>query len=150
MWSKLFQALWKTFQIEFDGILRDMAAHKQLIESQVAVTNLKESLKTQLLVQATLDGQRQEEKLRSEEEKCRRRGYVYKWLAAANFEADQEAHLSIRQAYPGTGKWLLKDPRFSSWFNSLSCDTHLLWLTGIPGAGRLSRISRYAKLIFCR
>jgi hypothetical protein len=39
-----------------------------------------------------------------------------------------------------TGKWIVSDPQFKSWLdgNSNEPTQRLLWLTGIPGSGRLS------------
>ncbi|KAH8691089.1 hypothetical protein GQ44DRAFT_636325, partial [Phaeosphaeriaceae sp. PMI808] len=37
---------------------------------------------------------------------------------------------------PGTGDWLLGNERFSSWFNPYPRTAPLLWLSGIPGAGK--------------
>jgi hypothetical protein len=128
VWQQLFQALWKTFEFEFDAILRNMREHMMLIQSQATITQFTEVLKTQEVALHVLETQK-------ENEIHRRRDVVRNWLAAANCEADQETYASIRRKHPGTGHWLLRNDRFSSWFDPMYCVTHLLWLNGIPGAG---------------
>lgn len=36
----------------------------------------------------------------------------------------------------GTGKWLFRDQSFKNWLDPTAGSTQILWLKGIPGAGR--------------
>ena len=36
----------------------------------------------------------------------------------------------------GTGKWLLRDSTFTKWLDVTDVSTKIIWLQGIPGAGR--------------
>ncbi|KAJ7444312.1 ankyrin repeat-containing domain protein [Mycena latifolia] len=69
----------------------------------------------------------------SEQVDSEERTNIIKWLAPPplNFFLRQAAVSSARQ--PGTGEWLLADPRFQKW-KSGSGET--LWCHGIPGAGK--------------
>ncbi|KAK5631041.1 hypothetical protein RRF57_006756 [Xylaria bambusicola] len=49
--------------------------------------------------------------------------------------------------YPDTGAWLLQDTMFKKWAGSFSQDSRILWLQGIPGAGK-SVSNVYCDLIF--
>lgn len=42
------------------------------------------------------------------------------------------------QTYEGTGKWLLEDAAFARWIDISDSSSRVLWLQGIPGAGRFS------------
>jgi hypothetical protein len=129
VWQQLFQALWKTFEFEFGAILRNMREHMTLIQSQATITQFTEVLRLQETAKLAIESQK-------EAEAHRRRDVVRQWLSAANCEADQETFAGMRQNYPDTGRWLLRNNRFNSWFDSMYCLTHLLWLNGIPGAGQ--------------
>ncbi|EUC34823.1 hypothetical protein COCCADRAFT_92467 [Bipolaris zeicola 26-R-13] len=129
MWQQLFQALWKSFDTEFAAILRDLREHMALIESQATVAQFSEILATRTLIELQFDRDR-------ENEVRKRRMVVHQWLAAANCGADQEAYAKVRQEHAGTGKWLLQENRFCSWFDPILCSTHMLWMNGIPGAGK--------------
>lgn len=131
MWKQLFHAVWKSFNTEFQAILRNLREHRSLIESQASLTQFAEILRTRELADIALDKS-------NEVEKCRRRETVYQWLSPAKSEVDQETYMKIRQEYPDTGHWLLKVNRFHSWFDPVFCSTQLLWLNGIPGAGQYS------------
>ena len=125
MWQQFFQALWKSFDAEFAAILRNLREHLVLIEAQATVAQFAEIIATRSLVELGINSQR-------EDEMRRRRVIVHQWLAAANYGADQETYVKIRQ---GTGQWLLQKNRFRSWFDPDFCSTHMLWMNGIPGAG---------------
>ncbi|KAF2848794.1 hypothetical protein T440DRAFT_490948 [Plenodomus tracheiphilus IPT5] len=127
MWRKIFRALWKSFDADFSAILRNLREHMTLIESQATLAQFNEVCQTREVTNRILESQKTSDTLRRREE-------VYRWLSAANCEADQETYTRIRQDYQGTTKWLAQKNRFRSWFDPQFCSTHLLWLNGIPGA----------------
>ena len=128
MWQQFFKALWKSFDAEFAAILRNLREHIGLIEAQATIAQFAEILATRASVELGFDRQR-------EDETCRRRVIVHQWLAAANYGADQETYVKVRQGYTSTGHWLLQKDRFRSWFDPNFWVTRLLWMNGIPGAG---------------
>ncbi|KAI8934776.1 hypothetical protein NX059_008463 [Plenodomus lindquistii] len=129
MWRKIFRALWKSFDADFSAILRNLRGHMKLIETQATLAQFNEVCQLRDDADKALEAQKVCESLR-------RRDEVYRWLAAANCEADQETYSKIRQDFQGSAKWLLQKIRFRSWFDPQFCSTHLLWLNGIPGAGK--------------
>jgi Cdc6-like AAA superfamily ATPase len=42
----------------------------------------------------------------------------------------------LKQSYPGTSDWLMKSKVFKHWLDISNRSTSLLWLKGIPGAGK--------------
>jgi len=114
-----------------------MREHMILIQSQATITQFTEVLRTQEVAKAALKNQ-------EEAELHRRREVVRQWLSAANCEADQETFANMRKKYPGTGHWLFTHNKFSSWYDPMYCLTHMLWLSGIPGAGRSNSMHGYA------
>lgn len=55
------------------------------------------------------------------------------WLQGADFEDD---HDTLRRAQiPGTGRWLFDNAQFKKWFDPISSYS-LLWMNGLPGAGK--------------
>ena len=65
-----------------------------------------------------------------------RREIVNAWLRPFSSESQQKTHLNARSVCKDPGRWLLDDPRFQGWLNPDYCSNPLLWLNGIPGAGR--------------
>ncbi|KAF5593766.1 zinc finger C2H2-type integrase DNA-binding protein [Fusarium subglutinans] len=62
---------------------------------------------------------------------------VCHWLRAIDPAADQNVFCKIRAEYPGTGGWLLGNHLFDGWLDpKFAKIPPLLWLTGLPGAGK--------------
>ena len=70
----------------------------------------------------------------------RSRGIVMQWLSPFNSNAEQDRYREERSICKDPGRWLLNDVRFQQWFGVENHSAPLLWLSGIPGAGR--RMSR--------
>jgi hypothetical protein len=154
VWKQLFHAVWRTFNADFKRILGNLQEHRQLIESQVGIEDYTAIIATQKLTKNMLEKQKDEETMRRRED-------VRQWLAAAAYEVDHALFSKARRDHPSTGvstrtnedvklaatvahtisflgKWLLKMDTFQTWFTPEFCSNHLLWLTGIPGAGRFA------------
>ena len=65
----------------------------------------------------------------------RRLARVQQWLGAVDICARHESATDKR--FAGTGDWLLENHRFQRWFSPDQCVDPLLWLHGMPGAGKV-------------
>lgn len=65
-----------------------------------------------------------------------RRLDVVTWLCAVDPILDHEAAVNTRVMYPSSGKWLLQDNKIKSWLDHKNASSPLLWMNGIPGAGK--------------
>ncbi|KAF1995032.1 hypothetical protein P154DRAFT_548731 [Amniculicola lignicola CBS 123094] len=131
LWRQMFDATWKTHKSKFGGIFSNMSHHRGLIESQASIAHIEE-----IQQQRERDNDRLETQLLHEENQ--RFKAVYGWLNAANVDNDQYHFFQLRAEHPGTGRWLLDHPSFKDdWFNPQYPKVPpLLWLSGIPGAGK--------------
>ncbi|GKZ39023.1 hypothetical protein AbraIFM66950_011681 [Aspergillus brasiliensis] len=65
------------------------------------------------------------------------RDTVEHWLSALDVKAEHQIHQEKRKRVcKDPGRWLLSSPRFKTWANPDSRQNSLLWLSGIPGAGK--------------
>jgi hypothetical protein len=71
-----------------------------------------------------------------EVEKKNKRLVVLNWLSSADMRLDQEAYVSIQHEHPTTGRWVLENPTIKSWSDPANDLTPLVWINGIPGAGK--------------
>lgn len=65
----------------------------------------------------------------------RQHNEVRMWLSGFDNGDDHSRHRDAR-IHPASGHWLLTDHRFENWKSLDFCSTPLLWMTGIPGAGK--------------
>ena len=71
-----------------------------------------------------------------EAERKRQLILVMNWLSAADSILDQEAAASVRRDYPPTGRWILEDPKIKAWCEPSNSVVPIVWINGIPGAGK--------------
>jgi hypothetical protein len=110
VWQRVFQATWATYKTRFQPIVENLYRHKDLLEGRVTFTQL--------------------ETIISNGEKT-----LQAWLGNVDVETDHESIARVRNHSPEAGSWLLRHPLFQPWQDATS-DTLLLWINGIPGAGR--------------
>jgi hypothetical protein len=61
---------------------------------------------------------------------------VLNWLSAPVAALDQEAAAEVRREYPASGQWLLQDSKMTVWMDFNNSLVPMLWINGIPGAGK--------------
>ncbi|KAK0669911.1 hypothetical protein QBC41DRAFT_318787 [Cercophora samala] len=158
MWRQLFQATWKTYKSRFDDLISGIKRHRELIVSQANLLRIEASLddrrnmdqhfsqiagavnQASLSIQSSLDERKirdQQFKEMADAESNRKLRDLHGWLKATNVANDQHEFSRLRSEYPGTGSWILDNPKFKEWFET-PCQLipPVLWLNGIPGAGK--------------
>ncbi|KAI1358262.1 hypothetical protein F5Y08DRAFT_333252 [Xylaria arbuscula] len=119
----------KGFEGKIDDIKQNLSRHCYLVESRANLVEFQQIRDSQRYSDARLLELR-------DQGLSRRRESVLRWLSAASIEAVHEGHVHARSENPDAGLWLLNDPHFQKWFDPIFCSTPLLWLNGIPGAGK--------------
>jgi len=131
---QIFQETWPNYKIKFGPIIDNLKRHKQLVEGRITFTQL------ELVIE---NGQKALEELntqRRSNENIQHRA-VRCWLHSADVQVDQESASSVRSTNEKAGEWLIQHHLFQAWQDTNNKDP-LLWLTGIPGAGRFDRSER--------
>ncbi|KIX96919.1 uncharacterized protein Z520_07033 [Fonsecaea multimorphosa CBS 102226] len=143
-WRKLFRSAWSDFHAKFDGILRNLRQHRRLIESQFNLLQARqhEAHRIEVLKEiqkwgAKLDDARESLKRREESRRDEQRAAILEWLAAGRSTRDShERARKAREDYPHTGLWITQNEKVSSWLTDDIPKSSVLWMHGIPGAGK--------------
>lgn len=132
VWKRIFRAVWKDFSTRFDGILKSLARHKDLVECRASLTQYRRYQEDITGLKAKIDGL-----VKDEHNKKATR--VKEWLATgAQSIYDHERFLAEREPYPSTGRWILDHEIISDWMNAEVPASPIVWMTGMPGAGKPS------------
>ncbi|KAJ5373531.1 hypothetical protein N7517_005537 [Penicillium concentricum] len=130
LWKQLWHATWKTQKSRFSNIISGMARHRALIESQAGLSQIEDFQESRRV----MDGRHNVE---VQDEASRRSRTVFNWLKAPDVDGNQYNLTQTRAGHPGTGRWLLENQAFKDWFDpNYPKIPPLLWLNGIPGAGK--------------
>lgn len=128
-WKQLFRSAWKDFKTRFQHILDDLANHQALIERQASIIQIEEARTERAHV-------RNQFMIIEENAQKKRRLDVINWLSAVDSILDQEDSATVRHEYPSTGKWILHNVKIKSWMDPKNSMIPIMWINGIPGAGR--------------
>ncbi|KAI9858937.1 MAG: hypothetical protein M1813_007239 [Trichoglossum hirsutum] len=143
VWHQVFRSAWKDFGTRFKHILDSLRRHKELIQSQAHLLYFQQyqqdSQAALLHIQQYEQNRLQVlDKLGTLEETESEKKYiaVMEWISGANTKLDHESFRDIRHEYPGSGDWILKHEKIQNWKEADTPVSSILWLNGIPGAGK--------------
>lgn len=126
-WRRLFRSLWNTFNDKFGNILSDLDRHKELVDREASTTHIAEARA------ARQAAQKAEETTRAYREK-QNLLQIKIWLGPVDYDAFLA---KLRSPYSTiTGLWFVQENGVQEWLDKTDNSKRLLWLTGIPGAGK--------------
>ncbi|KAF8244056.1 hypothetical protein K440DRAFT_605468 [Wilcoxina mikolae CBS 423.85] len=125
-WRALFEVLWPRYEEIFTAIHRNIEKHKGLIDRQVNMLTIKEAR------QESQEALKRYQEERDFRELCKLEKNI------SHFDYTPRLY-DIQSRYcADTGKWIFTDSRFRAWLDAGSNEAkeRLLWLAGVPGAGK--------------
>ncbi|OBR15108.1 Zinc finger protein [Colletotrichum higginsianum IMI 349063] len=136
----LFHATWKTFDSRFGPILQSLQSRRELLESE----KLSASLDHIHNVRQRIDNLYQDQ-IRAVDDKVRekhrsRMTLIKEKLRAPEYYLDQEVAAGKREGL-NTGRWLFEESQYTSWSDHTVSAHSILYLNGIPGAGKTTLVS---------
>lgn len=108
----------------------DLQRHKNLVESQANVLDIRASQAARELAEKAFHDQ-------DVARKDYQRLAIRDWIPARNVKLDHEAYVGTRALYPNTGLWILEKTAIAAWHDKQHSSGSLVWINGIPGAGKL-------------
>ncbi|KAF4413455.1 Vegetative incompatibility protein HET-E-1 [Colletotrichum fructicola] len=124
--KRFIHAIFQTYQKTFEDLIQAIKRHQQILLGQSTFSEARrarandERMRLQIL----------------ETGQSRVRRELVLWLKGANTQNDHDRLLRIREEFPTTGVWLLSKPEFKGWFERYTSRPPMLWLNGVPGAGK--------------
>ncbi|PLB50321.1 hypothetical protein P170DRAFT_405285 [Aspergillus steynii IBT 23096] len=128
-WDQLFQAWLRDFTTRIDEIAERTGRNKRLIENKVSFMEFETIRKDDLIYARAL-------KREKEATTKVHKDTVENWLSAFDSKAEHHLHQEKRRVCKDPGRWLLGNREFNRWASPDDSLNPLLWLSGIPGAGK--------------
>ncbi|KAI1420542.1 NACHT domain protein [Xylaria sp. FL1777] len=135
-WKYLFESLWPTHKEKIKVVMTHIQSHGRLMRNEVRLEHIQQEHQARQLALKNF------EKLELE-----RRAQEYHRIKTdmASDSYDKRLDLLRHLVCQGTGAWLLQDATFKTWLNFASQEARVLWLQGIPGAGKTYLASEVIK-----
>lgn len=127
-WRYFFEAMWPIQKDRIKVVMSHVERHTALMRNEVRLEHIREEHDARL--RALEHFERTERSNRQQEYN------IIKTDVSPTFYDDRLYQIR-NQICKGTGKWLLQDDVFLKWLDVTNRSTDLLWLHGIPGAGKL-------------
>ena len=127
-WHLWFAFAWGHFERRFETILSNLAAHCDLLDKEAAAVHFSEMKRMREMAEL-----RHEEFEQSRDNRMAQQ--VFAWLSAAEDRQEELLHQLADIRHPGTCNWILDDDQIFPWIENENGDP-IIWMTGIPGAGK--------------
>lgn len=127
-WKKLFASFWKTFETRFRCILDSLSRHKELIESEKTTAVLLEAQRTREIAESHYNDMR-------DTELKKQLSIVLEKLDAPDYQIDHYTACEQRRR-SRSGEWIYRHELFCNWADAQSGKNSLLYINGVPGAGK--------------
>ncbi|KAI1311218.1 hypothetical protein F5Y03DRAFT_324179 [Xylaria venustula] len=128
-WKMLFKSTWGDFAACLEQIKENIARSHRLIDGNVSFKELEEIHEIRSSSLRTFRANKSAQNIS-------RRSIIFQWLSSDKFEAKQAEYRKIRSVCKSPGAWLLNNSQFLNWSAPEFCSDPILWLNGIPGAGK--------------
>ncbi|KAH8693390.1 hypothetical protein GQ44DRAFT_595961, partial [Phaeosphaeriaceae sp. PMI808] len=161
-WKTDLKYPWKTFETSFRPILDSLKRHRSLLSDEKLTAAIAEIQDIRKLTVAKSDelsqqlhnrfqellkqlyesqeGLRKKEAGQEQEALRQQRRIIEEKLGPPDYEADQRR--ALEQCFSSSGEWILKDQNFLNWLHPRNPSNSILYMHGMPGAGKTTLVSR--------
>ncbi|KAL2284910.1 hypothetical protein FJTKL_08467 [Diaporthe vaccinii] len=140
-WRRIFDSVWKTFRTKFSPVLGSLRRHRELLV-QVKLTATYGAVETtRRALQETIEKSNEELKQILNVIQQKKKQILDK-LGNQGPDNDKGHRRLPDQRYPTSGDWILGEHNFLKWLDPDDLSNDLLYLNGMPGAGKTTLVSR--------
>ncbi|KIL93374.1 hypothetical protein FAVG1_03354 [Fusarium avenaceum] len=139
-WKTIFKAAWKTFETELGPIITSLASRRALLESEKASASLYEINNIREKISSVYQEQQCQARIHRDE---RHRTYMREIkvkLQSPEYQINHEISTESR-GESQSGQWIFKHSKFEPWYDSSTLGSMVLYINGIPGAGKTTLMS---------
>lgn len=134
-WRRIFDSIWKTFRTKFSPVLNSLRRHRELLVQVKLTATFGAVETTRRVLQETIEKSNEELKQILDIINQKRKQILDK-LGSHGHHNDKGHRRLPDQRYPTSGDWILEEPHFLQWFDPEDPSNDLLYLNGMPGAGK--------------
>ncbi|ERF71684.1 hypothetical protein EPUS_08997 [Endocarpon pusillum Z07020] len=126
-WRYVFESLWPKQRDRIKLVITNIGRHTALMRNEFRMEHIREERDARL--RALEHFEKMDRSNRQQEYNIIKTGISPK-------SYDDKLDWLYGRICEGTGKWLLRDPTFAKWLDFADVSTKIVWLQGIPGAGK--------------
>ena len=127
-WHVWFAFYWGLFERRLKRIIQRLSQHRDLLDKEAAAAHYAKMSEFREKCQLEEDAFEKETRSRMTRD-------VLQWLSTGEDSQDEYLQRISKKRVSKTCNWVLGDPQVQSWIEG-DCGDAVLWMTGIPGAGK--------------
>ncbi|CAG8955427.1 hypothetical protein HYFRA_00010292 [Hymenoscyphus fraxineus] len=144
VWKQIFKSVWKDYKTRYQSVLNNLQQHKALLAEHATLLHMEQYQSDNQYIRGhiqvhELNHQELLRKLEYQEqaELKRKQSEVLSWFSAASTTLkEHEEFRVVRNTSAGNGSWILKNEKVNNWMELDTPESSVLWINGIPGAGK--------------
>ncbi|KAL4879458.1 hypothetical protein BJY04DRAFT_220054 [Aspergillus karnatakaensis] len=128
-WKRIFVFWWAGSARRINNTREKTARNKRLLENPVSIAKF-ESIHHDYMTSMHANDREMERHIKESKDA------VLEWLSPYDCESEQGKLRKTRSVCKDPGRWFLESAKYKKWVGGGDHQSSLLWLSGIPGAGK--------------
>ncbi|KAL8837871.1 MAG: hypothetical protein Q9170_002346 [Blastenia crenularia] len=128
-WTIAFKTAFRSFNSMYGDVVNNLRRSRELLIHTASLWHFQEAQEARLRVSEEFELQRRKDE-------HDRMSFVIDWLSHVPFHDRHEELQRERKKYPNSTHWLFDTTQTSEWLRESERSNSVLWIHGIPGAGK--------------
>ncbi|KAL9136526.1 MAG: hypothetical protein Q9175_002271 [Cornicularia normoerica] len=128
-WTIAFKTAFRSFSDLYGDVVKNLQRSKDLLIQTASIWHFQEAQDARVRTSQEFEAQ-----------KCsddrQRRFFVIDWLSHVSCQEQHEELRHKRRLYPESTHWIFSTAQLIQWFSGSESSNPVLWIFGIPGAGK--------------
>lgn len=141
-WTIAFKTAFRSFSDLYGDVVKNLQGSKELLIQTASVWHFQEAQDSRMRISLEFEAQ----KRRDDQH---RQSSVLDWLSHVSCQNRHEELRQERRVYPDSTRWVFNTTQVSEWFWGSETSSPVLWISGIPGAGRVHSVIALNEILGC-
>ena len=141
-WTIAFKTAFRSFSDLYGDVVKNLQRSKDLLIQTASIWHFQEAQDARVRTSQEFEAQ-----------KCshdrQRRFFVIDWLSHVSCQEQHEELRHKRRLYPESTHWIFSTAQFIKWSSGSESSNPVLWIFGIPGAGRVHSVVALVETLEC-
>ena len=141
-WTIAFKTAFRSFSDLYGDVVKNLHGSKELLIQAASVQHFQEAQNDRVRISQEFEAQ-------NYRDDRHRKSFVVDWLSPVSC---QNQHTELRREqrlYPESTRWIFSTAQLSEWYRECETSSPILWISGIPGAGRVHGVNILSGILGC-
>ena len=132
-WTIAFKTAIRSYNDLYGDVVKNLQRSKDLLIQTASIWHFQEAQDARVRTSREFEAQKSSDDRQ-------RRFFVIDWLSNISCQEQNEELRHKRRLYPESTRWIFSTAQLVEWFSGSESSNPVLWIFGIPGAGRVHSV----------